>query len=76
VKIFEGDLIKREPDPHYGEDDPTPVEYITGSFCVNDLPIEHYFEGDIYQWEDGFIDFEVIGNIHDNPEMLRKTSCG
>lgn len=40
------------------------VKYLDGSFCICDTDFCSY-----YHWE--YYEVEVIGNIHDNPELLK-----
>ena len=59
-KIFEGDIINIEYDETVVEN--AVVEYVGASF---------YGSTDYDNWElDGYYEIEVIGNIHDNPELL------
>jgi uncharacterized phage protein (TIGR01671 family) len=57
VKIFEGDIVLVETYP-------TPCEV---KFCQGDWVID---TGEIWTFPARNIDCEVIGNIHDNPELL------
>ena len=57
-KIFEGDIIF---DPEMKENHI--VEFDEGGFCAGDMFLQAYISFDEF-------DSEVIGNIHDNSELL------
>lgn len=71
-KVFEGDIIKIFPDCDYLDDyDISKVYSYNGIFCVD------YHGYDFDSTALGFLEsyipdgaFEIIGNIHDNPELL------
>ena len=60
-KIFEGDIVKGFA---YGTSYIAETKFLNAMFCF-ELPVNLrlHFDGDI--------DVEVIGNIHDNPELLK-----
>lgn len=68
VKIFEGDILS-------GEDRVLVVKFCGSSFC-------YIFDGTVYPIDDletGIYEqirseYEVIGNIHDNPEILGRAA--
>ena len=60
-KIFEGDIVK------YKNNSPCKVGYIDGQFVMMWKNFYRNFE-QVYDDE-----IEVIGNIHDNPEVLKET---
>lgn len=57
-KIFEGDIIfdSETKENHF-------VEFEEGGFCAGDMFLQAYISF-------GEFDSEIIGNIHDNPELL------
>lgn len=64
-KIFEGDILK-------GKFGTGMVNYNNGCFCVKGYPYKSYFNNpaiDVVMNEDCI---EIIGNIHDNPELLKE----
>ena len=68
TKIFEGDIItaqvyEREYEDEYLSNTPIQVTYGCGYFYP------FHLEG---CWRSGVSDIEVIGNIHDNPELLKE----
>ena len=64
-KIFEGDILrtsnKNEPIWY--------VDYKLCGFCVNQRNVNYSCRLDEFEIE---TDLEVIGNVHDNPELLDK----
>lgn len=58
VKIFEGDIVK-----HFAFSKPSLVKYLDGAYYFNDYSWIEYGEYYPNEWE-------IIGNIHDNPELL------
>lgn len=76
-KIFEGDIVKYEFRRKFDEYDMSDAEIIdkiaevvrfeNGRFT----PIPMVNSCDDYWYSYGLCNFEVIGNIHDNPELLK-----
>jgi len=78
VEIFEGDIVSNDTyDPvEIGE-----IEFLGGAFVCLDIPLGFSFsptndESDSSEVDVSFSsktkrDFEVIGNIHQNPELLK-----
>lgn len=62
-KIFEGDIIKYEDEIGY-------VVYSTGCYCVQDIHSQNKPAIDIVI-HNSRNNLEVVGNIHDNPELLK-----
>ena len=65
-EVWEGDIVMVD---YYDEDYPSPtfpfvVKFSDGAFCFAD-------DGDIWCPISTFKILEVIGNIHDNPELLK-----
>ena len=68
TKIFEGDIItaeiyERECEDEYLSNTPIQVTYCSGYFYP------FHLEG---CWRSGVSNITVIGNIHDNPELLKE----
>lgn len=63
IKIFEGDLLYFRNSNHDEEDGAMKVIFEDGAFAISgDIFVDL---NETYDWE-----LEVIGNIHDNPELL------
>lgn len=83
-RIFEGDVVSYKRVHQFTEDDDIEdygnqfpdkisdclgvVEFRNGKF----MPLPERHDCDDYWYSDGQYGFEVIGNIHDNPEMLEE----
>lgn len=65
-KIFEGDIIKST--DKYNHSVMYIVEFLNGAFCLRQLEVDYK----ITFWDvpDKYFINEVVGNIHDNPELL------
>ena len=74
-KLFEGDIVRIKGNPDYPDyacvDYIALIAFIDGGFCAIDGTIEeHAFRR--YNLARMDFDIEVIGNIHDNPELLEE----
>ncbi|KAF6584975.1 YopX family protein [Paenibacillus sp. EKM211P] len=74
-EIYEGDILKRDWQEHSLEDDIGHVSFQDGGFVLH-LPGTVGFDEYLSQYYRGYsassgTDFYVIGNIHDNPELLQ-----
>ena len=78
TKIFEGDIVKYKDACKFGDDDEMEeaeeqylctnvVEFENGRF----FPLPKRYDCEDYFFSYGSYDFEVVGNVHDNPELLR-----
>lgn len=79
VKIFEGDVVKYIYGEHFSDNEKPEdaeaqykrqdvVRYTNGEFFP--VPMREDAGDEWYSY--GLFDFEVIGNIHDNPELLEE----
>lgn len=83
VKIWEGDILRKPADLWIGNesvgdkkgtfDDDAFVEYHDGTFRINQIGNEAklYYGVINYSRNTGVDVMEVIGNIHDNPELIK-----
>ena len=78
-KIFEGDIVKYSLFNKFSDNDELEnaeekeeyiekIKFNNGKFCP--IPIRCDCEDYWYSW--AFDNFEIIGNIHDNPELLKE----
>lgn len=68
-KIFEGDIVDDKKHKIKGI-----VGYCSPCFCVQEKPTNRYFNlglGEIYPENSKLENTVVIGNIHDNPELIK-----
>ena len=70
-QIFEDDIVKYHYETYdYAEDFIGVIKYFNGSFGIEDIEKKHFLtfnDMSVYiRW------FEIIGNIHDNPELLKE----
>ena len=68
VKIFEGDIVKIT--DKYGKSVVYVVEFYMGAFALRRMDVEYRLQ--FIDFPLRYYDFEVIGNIHDNKELLEE----
>ena len=67
-KIFEGDILGAHLDVNYPENETIAViVWANNAWCIQELGAEPDIIGDDELKNDGW---EIIGNIHDNPELM------
>ena len=66
VKIFEGDIVK------FSNTNKVEVVFYNGAFCVFKEPLGWDFDEETKYSIDELKYCEVIGNIHQNPDLLNK----
>ena len=82
-RIFEGDIVKYKEACKFGDNDEMEeaeeqylctniVEFKNGRF----FPLPQRCDCEDYFFSYGSYDFEVVGNVHDNPELLRGNNNG
>ncbi len=64
VDIYEGDILD------FGNKNPVPVIFDNSAFCVFNEPLGWDFDSEEHIIRTDFKYCEVIGNIHQNPELL------
>lgn len=78
TKIFEGDIVKYKDACKFSDNDEMEeaeeqylctnvVKFKNGRF----FPLPQRYDCEDYFFSYGSYDFEVVGNVHDNPELLR-----
>ena len=67
-KILEGDIVKVT--DKYNTSVIYIVEYFMGAFVLKQLGVDYRVQ--FIDFHMRHYDFEIIGNIHDNPELLRE----
>ena len=73
-KIFEGDIVKAI-QTEYDEDKEQPIVFeVKGEMIFEDgcfgLRAKHFVDFYATMWQEDNVELEIIGNIHDNPELL------
>lgn len=66
-EVFEGDIVTHEDGEYWFV---AVVEWMEYEFCFRIIkPFEDIYDFDDW-YENGTLDVQVVGNIHDNPELL------
>ena len=68
LKIFEGDIVKIT--DKYGKSVVYVVEFYMGAFTLRRMDVEYRLQ--FIDFPLRYYDFEIIGNIHDNKELLEE----
>lgn len=73
-EIYEGDIVASS---YFGKDRILKVVFYEGCFCLCETRLEIPCAGFVYYFRQGSRfrpqdDYEVIGNIHENPELLEE----
>ena len=68
--IYEGDILKHDPDFYHKQPWYRQVEYSEG--IDSEGHISEGFLIDSYSQKGSIMDFEIIGNIYENPELLEE----
>lgn len=64
--FFENDIVKSE---HWNPKEYV-IKFMQGKFCLCDLMTEYYMADIDMMYDSDGCNFEVIGNINENPELL------
>lgn len=67
-KVFEGDIVKIT--DKYGKSVVYIVEFYMGAFALKQMAVEYRVQ--FIDFHLRCYDFEILGNIHDNPELLKE----
>lgn len=67
-KVFEGDIVKIT--DKYGTSVVYVVEFYMGAFVLKQLGVD--YRPQFIDFHLRHYDFEILGNIHDNPELLKE----
>ena len=67
LKIFEGDIVKIT--DKYGKSVVYVVEFYMGAFTLRRMDVEYRLQ--FIDFPLRYYDFEIIGNIHDNKDLLK-----
>ena len=74
-KIFEGDIVKAIQTEYDEDKEQQPIVFeVIGEMIFEDgcfgLRAKHFVDFYAPMWQEDNVELEVIGNVHDNPELL------
>lgn len=74
-KIFEGDIVKAIQTEYDEDKEQQPIVFeVIGEMIFEDgcfgLRAKHFVDFYAPMWQEDNVELEIIGNIHDNPELL------